>query len=120
MPPTPIIGDFTAFAVSQTSRKVIGFIDGPDRPPVWFPRQDFPVQGSIAMAGKVFATVRALAPTFSAARAISPMSATIGESLTHSGRLAAAFRAAPTTSATMPGSPPNCAPPFLTLGQEMF
>src|ERR1700740_389167 len=107
MPPTPIIGDLTAFAVSQTSLRVIGFMDGPDSPPVWLPRWDFPLQGSIAMEGYVLATVRASAPAPSAALAISPMSATIGESFTQRGRLAAAFRAAPTTSATMAGSPPN-------------
>src|SRR5580658_8161362 len=100
------MGILIALYASQTSRRVIGFIDGPDRPPVWFPRLDFPVQGSIAIAGYVFAMVRASAPAPSAVRAISPISATIGESFTQRGRLLAAFLAAPTSSATSAGSPP--------------
>src|SRR6266436_3758211 len=115
-----MIGVLTAFFVSQTSFKVIGLMAGPDRPPVGFPKRDFPERKSIAIAGYVFATVRASAPASSAERAISPMSVTRGESLTQRGRFAAAFRAAPTTSATQVGSLPNCMPPFLTLGQEML
>src|SRR5260370_39198780 len=105
MPPTPIIGDFTALAVSQTKRKVIGFIDGPERPPVWFPSRDFPDQGSMAMAGYVFATFRALAQAPSATRAINPMSATSGEGFNQNGSFVAAVRATPTTSATAARTP---------------
>src|SRR6202030_2940301 len=100
MPPKPRIGVLTAFRASQTSLKVMGLMAGPDKPPGLFPKGDFPVRKSMAIAGEVFATVRASAPASSAARAISPMSVTRGDSFTQRGLLWAAFRAAPTTSAT--------------------
>src|SRR6202049_707855 len=120
MPPKPITGIFTAFLVSQTSRRVMGRIAGPERPPVRFPKHDIWVRVSTAIAGKVFATVKASAPADSAARPISPMSATSGDNFTHKGRRTAALRVAPTTSATWTGSLPNCIPPFFTFGQEML
>src|ERR1700738_1824554 len=75
IPPKPITGIFTAFLVSQTSRRVMGRIAGPERPPVRFPKDDIWVRVFTAIAGKVFATVRASAPADSAVRPISPMSA---------------------------------------------
>ena len=61
----------------------------------------------------------ASAPPLSAAAAISPMSLTFGESLTISGFLQY-FR----TADVMPSTPaqlvPNCTPPCLTFGQEIF
>src|SRR5580704_155595 len=119
-PPRPRIGMSTTLLTSQTSRRVIGLIAGPERPPVRFPKRDFWVLKSIAIAGKVLATVRASAPARSAVLAISPMSVTRGISFTQSGLFCAAFRAAPTTSSTRAGSLPNCIPPFLTFGQEML
>src|SRR6266704_2624879 len=51
MPPRPMIGDLTAFFVSQTSLKVMGLMAGPDKPPVGFPSRDFPERKSMAIAG---------------------------------------------------------------------
>src|ERR1700730_14648578 len=50
-PPSPITGILTAFRVSQTRRKVMGFIAGPESPPVRLPSRDWPVRKSMAMAG---------------------------------------------------------------------
>ena len=61
----------------------------------------------------------ASAPADSAARAISAMSVTFGESLTMSGFFALAF-AAETTSSTIFGCVPKAMPPHFTFGQEMF
>src|SRR5216683_2512420 len=69
-PPKPITGILTAFFVSQTNRRVMGRIAGPERPPVKFPKRDLNVRVSTAIAGYVFATVRASAPADSAARPI--------------------------------------------------
>src|SRR5713226_2521522 len=51
MPPRPITGILTTFIVSQTRRRVIGLMAGPERPPVGFPKRDLRVHGSTAMAG---------------------------------------------------------------------
>src|SRR5260370_40304156 len=92
-----MIGDLTAFFVSQTSLKVMGLIAGPDNPPVGFPKRDFPERKSMAMAGEGFATVEASAPASSPARAIRKRSATRGGKLTQMDPLQAAVPGAPTT-----------------------
>ena len=61
----------------------------------------------------------ASAPADSAARAISAISVTFGDSLTISGFFALAL-AAETTSSTIFGWVPNAMPPHFTFGQEMF
>ena len=67
----------------------------------------------------VLMRVTASAPASSAARAIAPMSATFGESFTHSG-----FPVAARTRRVRPDSPsgfePKAIPPSFTLGQEAF
>src|SRR4029077_16732639 len=108
IPPSPITGIPTAFMVSQTRRRVMGLMAGPERPPVRFPKRDLRVHASTAMAGQGLATVRASEPANSAARPISPISATRGDNFTHKGRRTAAFRAAVTTSVTRVVSFPNC------------
>src|ERR1700737_1064443 len=51
IPPSPITGIFTAFFTSQTSRRVMGLIAGPERPPVRFPKCDFWGGGGLNMVG---------------------------------------------------------------------
>src|ERR1700722_15690061 len=98
---------------------VIGLIAAPDNPPVVLPIRDFRLCASIHSAGYVFARTNASAPSASATFAVTPMALTLGESFTHSGRLAAP-RAALTTSAVRAGSVLYSIPPWSTLGQELF
>src|SRR5258707_8145382 len=86
MPPRPITGILTAFIVSQTSRRVMGLMAGPERPPVRFPKRDLRVRASTAMAGEGFATVRATAPAYSTAPPLKSKSATKGDKFNHTGR----------------------------------
>src|ERR1700674_3942191 len=51
MPPSPITGIPTAFMVSQTRRRVMGLMAGPERPPVGSPKRDLRAHASTAMAG---------------------------------------------------------------------
>ena len=69
------------------------------------------------MAGIVLMRVRASAPASSQARAIS--GTRVGASFTNRGRLVRG-RQARTTSAAPSGVAPMAAPPWATLGQEMF
>ena len=71
------------------------------------------------MPSRVLMSESASAPADSAARAISAMSVTFGDSLTMSGFFAFAF-AAETTSSTIFGCVPKAMPPHFTFGQEMF
>ena len=61
----------------------------------------------------------ASAPAASTAAAISPISATFGESLTISGFLQT-LRTFAVIPAAFSQLVPNCTPPCLTLGQEIF
>src|ERR1700732_1125490 len=93
IPPSPIIGMLITLEASYTSLIVIGFMAGPDNPPVVLPRRDLRLCASIHSAGYVLAITTASAPLGSAALAVSPILLTLGESFTHSG-LRASFRAA--------------------------
>ena len=73
----------------------------------------------MAIPGMVLVTDRAAAPSAATARAISPMSATVGASLTQTGRSDAATTAR-VTAAAASGRVPNWIPPALMLGHEMF
>ena len=100
-------------------RTATGNTAGPDRPPITLDRMGFLVSISMRMPSSVLMSESASAPAATAARAISVMSVTLGESLTMSGFFAFFF-AAETTSVTMSGWVPNAMPPHLTFGQEMF
>src|SRR6266849_8319027 len=50
-PPRPTTGILTVFFISQTSRRVMGRIAGPERPPLKFPKRDLRVRVSTAIAG---------------------------------------------------------------------
>ena len=92
---------------------------GPLNPPKTLPSLGRRVSRSTAMARMVLMSERASAPPSSAARAISTMSATLGDSLAMSGRRQrdlAAATIARVASGNMAGQAPFC----LTLGQEMF
>src|SRR5450759_4287285 len=71
------------------------------------------------MPTNVLIAHRASAPAPSTARAITPMSVTIGVSFTHTGRVVR-LRTASVTAAAARGSLPKYRPPCSTLGQEMF
>ena len=119
MPPQPIIGISTARAHCQVMRTTMGRIAGPDRPPVMLPSLGRWLSISTAMARKVLATTSASAPAASAARAISAMSVTLGDSFTQRGRevrrrIAATARSVEATSLA------KALPSSSRLGQEML
>lgn len=75
MPPPPMIGIFTVSYIFLTAASPIGFIDGPDNPPVLFDKTGLPEYGSITVAGAtVFIAEMASAPASSAAFAMIPIS----------------------------------------------
>ena len=82
IPPKPMTGIFTTFATCQTIRKAIGFTAAPDIPPVTVDRIGRLRSASIAIPSNVLINDTLSAPLSSAARAISVISVTFGESLT--------------------------------------
>ena len=82
IPPNPITGMRTAFAVCHTIRSATGFTQGPESPPVTVERIGFLRSASTAIPSRVLISDTASAPSASTARAISVMSVTFGESFT--------------------------------------
>ena len=119
IPPSPMMGIFTALAVCHTMRSAMGFTHGPERPPVTVESMGRRCSASMAIPNRVLMRDTESAPSASAARAISVMSVTFGESFTMSVR-GYMFRTACTTSAALLGHVPNAIPPCFTLGQDMF
>lgn len=75
-------GIFTALATCHTIRSAIGFTAAPDMPPVTVERMGRLRSASTAIPNKVLMSDTLSAPPFSAARAISVMSVTLGDSFT--------------------------------------
>src|SRR5207302_5915057 len=96
-----------------------GLIAGPDKPPVRKLRRGRYALRSIDIPTNVLIAHRASAPADSTARAMTPISLTIGVSLTHTGSLVR-LRTASVTAAAARGSLPKYSPPCSTLGQEML
>jgi len=115
--PLPITGILTALHVSQTMRKAMGLMAGPDSPAVTLEIRGLRVSASIAMATNVFTSEMASAPASSATRAICGMLVTLGDSFTITGRVAIFFTAL-TTSDSMRGSVPNAIPPHAVFGHD--
>ena len=87
-----MIGIFTALKISKTARIARGRIAGPDNPPTRFARIGSAISMSIAIPGPtVLIAVIASAPAASAARAISTMFSTFGESFIERGIFPMAF-----------------------------
>ena len=82
IPPKPMTGIFTALATCHTIRKAMGFTAAPDIPPVTVESIGRLRSASIAIPSRVLMRETLSAPPFSAARAISVMSVTFGESFT--------------------------------------
>lgn len=82
IPPKPTTGIFTALATCHTIRKAMGFTAAPDMPPVTVESIGRLRSASIAIPSRVLMRETLSAPPFSAARAISVMSVTFGESFT--------------------------------------
>ena len=82
IPPNPMTGIFTALATCQTMRNAIGFTAAPDIPPVTVDRIGRLRSASMAIPSNVLINDTLSAPLSSAARAISVISVTFGESFT--------------------------------------
>src|SRR5450830_105182 len=119
MPPMPTTGMWTALATSQTMRRAMGLMHGPDRPAVTLSKTALRVWISIARALNVLTSETASAPACSQAIAIATMSSALGDSLTMSG-LPHTRRTAPTTPAATSLLMPKAMPPSRTLGQLML
>src|SRR5207253_267178 len=94
-------------------------IAGPDNPPVRKLRRGPYAFRSIDMPTNVLIAQSASAPADSTARAMTPMSLTIGVSFTHTGSLVR-LRTASVTAAAALGSLPKYRPPCSTLGHEIL
>ncbi len=94
-----------------------GLMAGPERPPERFASIGFQVFVLMAMPLRVFIIERASAPLSMAARAVSDMSVTFGESFTISLALFTSLRIVLTSFASRLGSVPNSSPSE-TLGQD--
>src|SRR5712691_7456946 len=92
---------------------------GPDRPPVRKLSLGWWAFRSIDMPTNVLTAHSASAPAASTARAITPISLTIGVSFTHTGRRVR-LRTASVTAAAACGSLPKYIPPCSTFGHEML
>src|SRR5258708_6187535 len=114
-----MMGMRTARAASYTIRTAIGLIAGPERPPVLLAIRGRRVSTSIDRDKKVFTRESALAPAFSAQRAIWAIDVTLGESLTMRGRRETALVRV-TSWSRMPVSVPKTIPPCWVLGHEAF
>ena len=119
MPPRPITGIFTAFAVCQTILTATGLTAGPERPPVTVDRHGRRRSTSTAIPMSVLMSETASAPSASTARAISVMSVTLGDSLTMTTPGNASLTAR-VTAAAPSVVVPNAMPPCLTLGHDML
>ena len=119
MPPSPMMGILIALKQSQTILSATGFTQGPDIPPLLLASIGLRVFQLTAIPESVLISETAAAPPASAARALSAMFATFGDSLVITGFLHTLTTAAVTFS-TDDGSTPNAIPPCLTLGQEML
>ena len=88
IPPIPITGIFTAWDASYTILTATGFTAGPEKPPVLLARTNFFLYISIFIPISVLMSDIASAPPASAARAISFILVTLGESFMMTGCLA--------------------------------
>ena len=101
----PRMGRLTARDTSHTIRTATGRTAGPDSPPVFIFKMGRRVFTSMRIPRRVLMRERASAPPSAAARAISVMSVTLGESFTITGT--AAWRlASRVTSAARSGRVP--------------
>ena len=82
IPPKPMTGIFTVLATCHTIRNAIGFTAAPDIPPVIVDKIGRLRSASIAIPSNVLINDTLSAPLSSAARAISVISVTFGESFT--------------------------------------
>ena len=82
IPPRPMTGIFTALATCHTIRTATGFTQGPDNPPVTIERRGRRFSISIDMPRRVLISESESAPAASAARAMSAILVTLGDSLT--------------------------------------
>ena len=119
IPPIPMIGSFTAFAASYTMRTAIGWIAGPDTPPVLFASTNDFLLISIFIPVIVLIRETASAPPASTAFAISAMLVTFGLNFMITGCFAYLFTAFVISSAAF-GFWPKAIPPSFTFGQEML
>ena len=82
IPPSPMTGIFTALATCHTILSAMGFTAAPDMPPVTVERMGRLRSASMAIPSNVLINDTLSAPLASAARAISAISVTLGDSLT--------------------------------------
>src|SRR6185369_14945579 len=88
IPPMPITGIFTTLAASNTMRKAIGLMAGPESPAVMFAIRGLRVSASMAMATNVLISEMASAPESWATLAMWAMLVTLGDNFTINGFLA--------------------------------
>src|SRR5450756_1081099 len=119
IPPMPTTGMWTARATSQTMRRAMGLMHGPDSPAVTLSKTGLRAWISTARALNVLTRETASAPACSQAIAIAVMSSALGDSLTMSGLLHTR-RTAVTTPAATSLLTPKAMPPSCTLGQLML
>src|ERR1039458_5447756 len=100
-------------------RRAMGVLAGPERPPVTLDSSGRRVSALMHMARKVLVRLTASAPAAAEILAIWAMEATLGESLTMSGRPERALARSTRYSSEL-GSAPKAMPPAWTLGQETF
>src|SRR3972149_4479055 len=99
--------------------RAMGFMAGPESPPLTLDRTGFRSWRSMAIPGNLLMRDIMWAPARATATATLTMSATLGVSLTITGRDVADLAAAVTSAAVL-GSLPNSIPPAFTLGQLML
>ena len=113
------MGMETAFEACQTMRRAMGFMAGPDNPPVMLPKMGRRVVMSMAMPVNVLMREMASAPAASTALAMVVMSVTLGDNLTMTGFFVLSLTLR-VTAAAASGWVPKTMPPSLTFGQEIL
>src|SRR4030042_1225315 len=97
----------------------MGFMAGPESPPIIFPNSGFLEWILMAMALKVLTREMASAPSSSVILAREAISVTLGDNFTMRGNWVD-FLTARTRRYVILGSEQKAIPPCFTLGQEMF
>ena len=118
-PPIPMSGTGTACRTRQVARTPTGRSPAPLTPPLPNPSAGRRRRTSTTSPGRVLTRVSPSAPASTAARAVSAIAGSVGESFTNRARRVAA-RARVTTSRRAAGSAPNSSPPAFTFGQLTF
>ena len=115
-----MMGTPTTDAMSNTQRSAMGLRAGPEIPPVSLASTGAPDSASISMPGMVLMAVIASAPASTTARAISPISCTLGDSFTRQGS-DVTFLTVAVTSAAADGEAANISPCSAPrFGQDTF